>query len=171
MLIYGNDRSSTLTLHFLRPSYDTSFPQSSVPGLITGMPHYARHLIRKSGTGFPLVPYSAHITHQSPRPVVSALFLPESLQLQVTRADWLDLWTRHPFKRNKTFISLTGNSIISVLKPFSNENQTRQKTLTMVFIMSSKDKMFLYASITTSLLPVPASSGSFCCCFQDEDGD
>ena len=31
MLIYGNDRSSTLTLHFLRPSYDTSFPQSRVP--------------------------------------------------------------------------------------------------------------------------------------------
>ena len=90
MLIYGNDRSSTLTLHFLRPSYDTSFPQSRVLGLITGMPRYARHLIRKSGTGFPLVPYSAHITHQSPRPVVSALFLPESLLLQVTRADWLD---------------------------------------------------------------------------------
>ena len=38
MLIYGNDRSSTLTLHFLRPSYDTSFPQSRVLGLITGMP-------------------------------------------------------------------------------------------------------------------------------------
>ena len=75
MLIYGNDHSSTLTLHFLRPSYDNQLPTVKSPSLITVPECPASH--SQIRNRFAQVPYYAHSG-----PVVSSLFLPESLQFR-----------------------------------------------------------------------------------------